>query len=167
MPDSPTDPPTPQPAPTRLPGVGSSLELRDLDDHLVTVVRRNDGSMMLYPEAPTSCVELDAPTTRSLGAFVSGRYRMDPATAERLDDVLGGLAIDWIRLGRGWAAVGHSIEDLAVRRRTGVTIVAVLRGSQPIVSPDPAEILAGGDELIVAGREEDLRDFDRWLESGR
>ena len=64
------------------------------------------------------------------------------------------------------AAVGRTIEDLAIRRRTGVTIVAVLRGSHVIVTPDPDLALRAGDELVMACNPADVDGFVRYLDEG-
>jgi TrkA domain protein len=101
-----------------------------------------------------------------VGAFISGHFRLRPETAERLADVLGGLTIDWVRVQAGDAAVGHTIDELAVRQRTGATIVAVLRGSVPLVAPDPSVLLEARDDLVVVCREDDLDRFVRYMVEG-
>ena len=53
----------------------------------------------------------------------------------------GGLELDWVRLPATAHAAGRSVGELQVRRRTGVTIVAVLRGSVPIVDVGPDTVL--------------------------
>jgi K+/H+ antiporter YhaU regulatory subunit KhtT len=40
-----------------------------------------------------------------------------------------------------------------------MTVAAILRGSEPIVAPEPTEVLRAGDRLVVVGRQEDLRTF--------
>lgn len=99
---------------------------------------------------------VDATTATSVAAFVTGRFVIDPAVAARMADVLGGLVFDWVRLERDDVAVGRTLAELALRERTGVTVVAVLRGSQPIVAPDPDLRLERGDDLIVAARQGDV-----------
>ncbi|MFJ8666426.1 cation:proton antiporter regulatory subunit [Streptomyces sp. NPDC093600] len=42
------------------------------------------------------------------------------------------------------------------RRRTGASIVAVVRGEEVIVSPTPQEVLRGGDLLVVIGTHEGI-----------
>ncbi|MCB1251022.1 MAG: hypothetical protein KDB36_16515 [Acidimicrobiales bacterium] len=146
----------------RLPGVGDRFACADVDDREVQVVRRRDEHVVLHlPDAPP--VELDASTARAVGAFMAGRFAIDPRLVQRLDDVVGGLTFEWIRIEPGDAVVDRTIEALQIRRRTGVTIVAILRGSQAIVTPDPDLPLRGGDELVVACRDVDLDDFVRFL----
>ncbi|MCU0270825.1 MAG: hypothetical protein MUF83_19575 [Acidimicrobiales bacterium] len=150
---------------TRLPGVGERLDVEDVDGRAVLVVRHRDGHVEIHATGGWP-VELDPATATSVGAFLSGRFALDPRTAQRLERVAGGLAFDWVRLDGHDRAVGHTIAELAVRQRTGVTIVAVLRGSQPIVAPDPETRLQAGDELVFACRGVDRDGFARFLEVG-
>lgn len=152
------------PSPIRLPGVGARLEVTDADGTAFRAVRRRSGHVELH--SGDRVVELDPVAASVVGAFISGHFRLRPETAERLADVLGGLTIDWVRLSAGDAAVGHTIEELAIRRRTGVTIVAVLRGSVPLVAPDPSVRLEPRDDLVVACREDDLDRFVRYMTEG-
>ncbi|MEZ5144581.1 MAG: TrkA C-terminal domain-containing protein [Acidimicrobiales bacterium] len=148
----------------RLPGIGERLDVTDVDGAPVGVVRRLDGTVEVHSTA-SPCV-LDAVTASSVAAFATGRFTIDPKVAARVADVLGGLAFDWVRLEPGDAAIGRTIAELAVRQRTGVTVVAVLRGSQPIVAPDPTLRFEAGDDLIIACRDEDRDGFVAFLGGG-
>ncbi|MEZ5137486.1 MAG: TrkA C-terminal domain-containing protein [Acidimicrobiales bacterium] len=152
------------PIPRRLPGVGHHLDLHDDASRPVHAVRRRDGTLELHADG--SIVVLDPLSARSLGALASGHLVVRPELLERADRVLGGLELDWIRLAPDAAAVGASIEELAVRRRTGVTIVAILRGSLPLVDPDPSMRLEADDELVVACRAEERSALERFLHEG-
>jgi len=149
----------------RLPGVGLRLDLADVDGRAVHVVRRHDGSVEIHA-GQAGPVRLDPDAAHSLAAFASGRYVMDQQIGAKLADALGGLRFDWVRIAPGWHAAGHTIEELAVRRTTGVTVVAVLRGSLPIVDPDPDLRLVPGDELVVACRQDALDGLERFLREG-
>lgn len=153
------------PSTARLPGIGDRLDVLDAVDRPFHAIRRRGGRVELHSDGHV--VELDPVAASTVGAFISGHFRLSPEVADRLSDVLGGLTFDWMELGAHDAAVGRSIEDLAVRRRTGVTIVAVLRGSIPIVAPDPATRLERGDDLVIACREQDRDRFVRYMTEGR
>ncbi len=148
----------------RLPGVGERLDVADVDGAPVRVVRRQDATVELH--GGSGPIVLDDTTATSVAAFVTGRFVIDPAVAARMADVLGGLVFDWVRLERDDDAVGHTIAELALRERTGVTVVAVLRGSQPIVAPDPDLRLERGDDLIVAARQGDVEGLLDLLSGG-
>lgn len=146
----------------RLPGVGERFACVDADGRTVQVVRRRDEHVEVHPPGAEP-IELEPSTARAVGAFMEGRFAIDARLVERLDTVVGGLTFEWIRLEPGDAAVDRTIEELQIRRRTGATIVAILRGSQAIVTPDPVLPLHAGDELVVACRDVDLDDFVRYL----
>lgn len=152
---------------SRLPGVGSSLNLTDRDGRPVQAVRLNDGSVELYVQPTDGSVDLDPTAARSLGAFASGHFLMTPAASERIGDVLGGLTFDWIRVPPSAPVVGRSIAELEVRKRTGVTVVAVLRGSTAIVAPDPDLRFEAADDVVFACGDQDRDDFERFMTGAR
>ncbi len=151
--------------PTVLPGVGERLDLRDADDRPIVAIRRRDGHVELH--ADRHSIEFTHDSAHALAAFASGRYRIAGSLSSRVDDVLGGLQFDWAQVERSSFAAGRTIEQLAIRRRTGVTVVAILRGSQPIVAPEPTTMLEPGDELVVACRPSDFESFEQFLRTGR
>ncbi len=58
---------------------------------------------------------------------------------------------------------GKTLAELQVARETGVRVVGIHRGTTKIINPGGDERLAAGDELLVVGTLEELRDFRRWL----
>jgi TrkA domain protein len=152
--------PPSRPSVTRLPGLGMRLDIADERGMPLTLVRRTDGTVELHPDAAPPIV-LGPATARAAAAFAAGHYAAAPALLERVGDVMGGLVLEWRRIGPGSTADGRTIEDLQVRRRTGATIVAVLRGPQPVVDPDPGTRLVAGDELVVLASDAALDRLDR------
>jgi TrkA domain protein len=67
-----------------------------------------------------------------------------------------GLAIDWIELPPSSAFVDRTIADAEVRSRTGVSIVAVLRGEEAHAAPGPDFRFAAGDTAVVVGTPEGI-----------
>jgi CPA2 family monovalent cation:H+ antiporter-2 len=60
-----------------------------------------------------------------------------------------------IRLAEGSPAVGKSLSALAVRGRTGATILVISRpGAPSVIVPTAQEILHAGDVLVLAGTDE-------------
>lgn len=153
------------PPTVRLPGVGERLDVTDGDGRPVQFVRRNDGHVEVH--AGGVFLELDPATARAMAAFVAGYYAISPALADRLADARVALTLDWVRLDDGDHAAGRTIGELEIRRRTGVSIVAVLRGSIPIVTPDPSLRLESGDDLVVTGLDDDRDAFAAFLAEGR
>ncbi len=156
--------PAPPPEPERLPGVGQRLDLVDDDGRPVTVVRRKDGTVELH--AGDAHTYLPPTQARALGALASGHFRMAPGLFERTEGVLGGIDFDWVTVPEGAWAAGLSIKDLALRQRTGTTVVAILRGSIPILVTDPDQRIEVGDELVIVGQPDGRPALERYLARG-
>jgi trk system potassium uptake protein len=56
---------------------------------------------------------------------------------------------------------GNSIIDLDIRAKYGITIVAIKRGNDIIVSPQANEIIRAQDILIVIGADVDINRFEK------
>lgn len=56
---------------------------------------------------------------------------------------------------------GKSLVDLDVRNKFGVTVVAVERGKEIIVSPYADEVLRADDVLIILGTDEDVKKLEK------
>jgi TrkA domain protein len=145
--------------------VGHQLTLIDEDGQPVVATRRKDGSLELHVDGQT--VVLPADDAVALGALASGRVVMAPDLIERTGRLLGGLDLDWITIPKGAAVAGRSIADVEFRRRTGTSIVAILRGSLPIVDPDPDQVLHEGDDLVIACQPADRPGIERFVAEGR
>lgn len=153
-------------AAVRLPGVGERLDVEDSSGRPLQVVRHRSGRVEVHAEG-RPLLELETREASAAGAFMTGHFLLDPTVALRLGDVLGGLVFDWVRLEQGDRGVGKTIAELEIRRRTGVSIVAILRGSLPIVAPDPDIRLEAGDDLVIACRDSDRDGFVRFMGTGR
>jgi TrkA domain protein len=146
-----------------LPGVGRRYELQTLDGDEVVVVVHNSGRRDCYllqrsSDLPRVAVSLTDSQARTLGAVLGGTY-FTPAIVEDVEAVLGSLLIDWVRLRPESPGAHRTIAELEVRQRTAMTIAAILRDDEAIVTPEPDEPLRPDDVLVVLGRQEDLPGF--------
>ena len=78
---------------------------------------------------------------------------------EEVEAVFDDLLIDWVALEPNSPGADKSIAELEIRRTTGVTIIAIIRGDKAITAPQPSEIMRVGDRLVVVGRHQDLGSF--------
>lgn len=152
-----------------LPGIGRRYDLQDAEGHAVAVIVHHTGRRDIYtqserdPDEQEMVASFNDDQARRLGAILGGAY-FKPAVVTEIEAVVGGLVIDWVTLGSDSPAVGRTIADLAIRRRTRITVVAVLRDDeQPLIAPEPTEELKAGDRLVVVGRPEDLGGFVRQI----
>lgn len=54
------------------------------------------------------------------------------------------------------AFVGKTLASLAIRNKMGVTILAIRRGEEIIVSPNAGQVINAGDILVALGRNKNL-----------
>ncbi len=70
------------------------------------------------------------------------------------------LSIEDILVEPGSRMAEKSLADLDIRRRFDVTVLAVIRGGEPVVNPPGAFVLRPGDQLIVLGTREALHQLE-------
>lgn len=63
----------------------------------------------------------------------------------------------WVEVASGSVMEGRRIADLALRTRTGATVVGIMRRGQMIANPGPTEALEACDLLAIAGTAEQRR----------
>jgi TrkA domain protein len=151
-----------------LPGIGRRYTLPAADGTHLVVVVHHSGRRDIYvlppgaspDESPTTSFSLTDDQARRLGAVLGGAY-FKPAVVADVETVIGSLLIDWVTVRADSAGAGRSIAELEIRRRTRMTVVAILRDSDTILAPGPGETLRAGDRLVVVGRQEDLGAFLR------
>jgi TrkA domain protein len=121
---------------TVLPGVGVRHDFMTKAGHRVGVISHRSGSkeLLIYSERdPDTCeerVRLEAGESQVVGELLGAA-----TVTERLVNIpqsVEGLTIDWLAVNGGWAAAGSTIGDTELRRRTGVTVIAVVRGGQTV-----------------------------------
>jgi trk system potassium uptake protein len=104
-----------------------------------SILQRVGATRVVYPE-------------RETGVRVAHSFAA-PGVRDYLDVAPGyGIA----RLPGADALVGRSLGEADLRRAYAVTVVALHRRGEVTLNPHPSEVLRAGDELIVAGRDEDL-----------
>jgi len=55
---------------------------------------------------------------------------------------------------------GQTLERADVRMKHGVTVLAIRRGNEVIISPGAKQVVNSGDILVVVGREDKLKDLE-------
>jgi TrkA domain protein len=138
-----------------LPGVGVRYEFTTEEGERVGVVSHRTGRREIYVADPTDPDRFD----RALGlsendartlAETLGASRVAEELAQ-LQQKIKGLAIDWLPVREDSPFANRPIGAAAVRTRTGVSIVAILRGDQAIPAPGPEVVVGPGDYLVVVG----------------
>ena len=147
-----------------LPGIGKKFTLHTGKGIAISLVVHNTGKREIYlfpagDEEDASCVlELSDEEARQLGTLLMGAFFTPVVVDEdKIDLLLKGLIIEWIEFSKNSPAAGKSIKELAIRTRTGASIIAILRNEKDIIpSPSPEEVFKAGDTLIAVGTREQI-----------
>ncbi|MEX2015686.1 MAG: cation:proton antiporter [Candidatus Hydrogenedentales bacterium] len=119
--------------------------------------------------------ELDVPDNvveGQLAAVRAGGYGMlrgkptTRAAAAELMEVFQLTATRTHYIAEGAAAAERTIADLDLRRRTGVSILAVVRGNSPVTNPPPHFRVRVGDVLVLVGSHAQLESARDVLQNG-
>ncbi len=152
---------------TKLPGVGVRFEFTtDNGEHVGVVVHRGGRrELIVYdaedPDSCTTVMHLDIDETRALSELL-GASRISELTTG-VEQEIEGLSIDWLTLREDSPLVGRSIGAEMIRTRTGVSIVAVIRGAETHPAPEPGFVLAAGDVAVAVGTPPGLDDVRTML----
>ena len=143
-----------------LPGVGVRYDCVTAQGKRIGVIAHHSGhrELVIYdaddPDATRDVLHLEEDDTRALVEMLGASQVTEQVT--RIQSVEG-LTIDWLPVEADSAVAGRTIGDTQLRRRTGVTIVAVVREGRTIPSPPPTFGLQSGDTAVLVGRPEDIR----------
>ena len=156
---------------TRLPGVGVKYAFRTAQGGRLSVILHNDGQREIYyyrradDEEPTAVIELHDDEARQLGAIIGGAYER-PRIVEELEMALGELQIEWVPVPDTSPAIGHTLAELQLRARTGVTVIAILREPEPVSGAQPDDVIQQGDTLVAVGKAGQFAQFRRAARRG-
>ena len=155
----------------RLPGVGVKYGFRLDAGGRISLILHNDGKRELYwfrradDEEPSAVITLDDDEARQLGALLGGAYQR-PKIVEDLEMALGELSIEWVKVPDSSPLIGKTLADAALRAKTGITIIAILREPEPVSGAQPNDVIQQGDTLVTVGKAGQYAAFHRLLEQG-
>lgn len=139
----------------KLPGVGVRYEFETNEGNRIGVISHRGGMREIYvsrrrdPDEFKRVLGLSPDDARTLAELL-GATRVAEQLAE-LQQRLEGLVIDWLPLREDSFYVGRTIGDAHIRTRTGVSVVAIVRGDDAVPAPGPEHPLESGDYLVVVG----------------
>ncbi len=140
---------------TKLPGVGVRFDFTTTRGEDVGVIVHRGGrrELIVYdtadPDRCTTILHLSVDDTHTLNEVLGGSRISELTTT--VEKEIEGLSIDWITVSDSSGFVGKSIGEGMIRSRTGVSIVAVLRGDETFASPEPSFIFEPGDVAVAVG----------------
>jgi len=138
----------------KLPGVGVRYEFETAEGNRIGVISHRTGLREIYlshddPDEFKRVLGLSPDDARTLAELL-GATRVAEQLAE-LQQRIEGLVIDWLHVRDDSFYVGKTIGDTRLRTRTGVSVVAIVRGEEAVPAPEPDQSLESGDYLVVVG----------------
>lgn len=155
---------------TSLPGVGMRHDFTAEDGSRIGVVHHRTGRRELFvcssedPDAVTVSLHLSDDDSHALSEALGGSTVIENLGS--LQQQVEGLAIDWLTVDPGTPYAGKTIGDARIRTRTGVSVVAVIRGDQAFPAPGPEFMVDAHDTLVVVGTPEGIKSVDEILTAG-
>ena len=151
-----------------LPGVGVRYRLRTRAGEVLAIVLKREGAaeVAVYdrrdPDRARGVLRLE-PDEVDAVAEVLGAPRLTQRFAD-LSREVPGLESGRSTVREGSRFAGRPLAETRARTLTGCSIVAIVRGTDVIPSPGPAETLRVGDVLVAIGSDHGLEELERRLD---
>ena len=87
-------------------------------------------------------------------------------SARSLPAILRGAELRTVRIPEKAGAAGKLIGELALRTRTGASIVGIQRDETSLINPGPDEELRAGDDVLLLGSQGHLDSAQKLLNDG-
>ena len=148
---------------SELPGIGKKFTLElDSGDKLVVVIH-SSGEREVFKftkdtDEPTSVTTLSDEEARQIGAILSGTY-FQPVIEEEQKLTMKNATMEWIKIVPDSIVANKKIEELDIRKKTGVSITTIIRGETVIPNPRSSEIIKPQDTIIIIGNNEQVKNF--------
>ena len=157
---------------TDLPGIGRKFQIDSRSGDKIVIIVHDDGKREIHhfdyndPEDSISMVTLDDAEARRVGAILGGMVYM-PKALESVDVAFDEMVIEWFKVEPESKAVGKTIGELHIRKRTGAAIIAIIMKDQAkIVNPGPEQIIHKGATLVLLGERGQVKACKRLINDG-
>lgn len=146
---------------TPLPGIGVRKDFALREGRRVGVISHRDGKIELIlskRDDPDACLAEIALNYEEAGTLANllGAPQLVAQLAEEHKD-LPGIRTKQLPVNADSPFDGRPLGDTAMRTRTGVSLVAVMRAGQVHPSPGPEFTLSAGDLLVAVGTGDGLK----------
>ncbi len=145
-----------------LPAIGKKISCTTHAKDKAVIIIHHDGKRELYimddEGSPKASITLLDEESRRMGSILSGEI-YKPKAIEDLEVALEGIRIDWFKLDSDSPIIGMQLGGLGIRKRTQISIIAILNGSDYIPSPSSDYVFREGDTCVVIGKPERFKDF--------
>ncbi|WP_028950982.1 cation:proton antiporter regulatory subunit [Sulfurihydrogenibium subterraneum] len=149
---------------TDLPGIGKKFSVITANKEKVAVIIHISGKREIYffnkddYDEPMCSFSLNEEEATQLGSILMGTY-FKPEAREEKEMFMKNLVIEWVNVEPSSVLANKSIKELEIRKKTGASVIAIIRNNETITNPSPDEIIKPGDTLIVVGNKDQIKKF--------
>lgn len=148
---------------TELPAIGKKFTIETGAGETVVIVVRLTGEREVYrftedKDIPVSETTFTEEEARTIGSILVGSYFL-PVQETAVQLLMKEMAMEWVKVEAGSILDNKTIGELAIRRRTGVSVISILRKGKVIPNPLPKHKMREGDTIIVVGTNEQVKAF--------
>ncbi len=154
-----------------LPAIGKKFTIETEAEETVVIIMRLTGEREVYrflkgKEEPESVTNLTEEEARTIGNILAGAY-FEPVHEKAVELVMKQLSMEWIKVEEDSPLANKTIGEVGIRKKTGVSVVSILRDAKYIPNPLPSEAMHVGDTLVVLGSSEQMKKFLSFIGKSR
>ncbi len=155
-----------------LPGIGRKFQIDTRGGDKLVIIVHDDGRREVHhfdnddPDESVSMVTLDDVEARRVGGILGGMSYM-PRALESVDVAFDEMYIEWYKVEPGAKSIGMTIGNLGIRKKTGATIIAIVKRDQmKIINPGPEQTIKEGATLVMLGERAKVKACKQLIQHG-
>ncbi|MCX7944246.1 MAG: potassium transporter TrkA [Deltaproteobacteria bacterium] len=147
---------------SELPGVGVKY-WRELENgRIITIIKHESGRFEIAfsskeSEIPEYYSEMTEEEAIDIGSILT--QKVHQKIVEKMDILVKNLIIEWFKIPSTFKS--RTIGEIQIRKKTGASVVAILREKETIPSPGPNDNISPQDVLLVVGKKESIESFKK------
>lgn len=147
---------------SELPGVGVKYWTKLDNGKVITIIKHESGRFEIAyslpeTEIPEYYIELNEEEAIEVGSILA--QKVHQKIVEKMDVLIKNLIIEWFKIPNSFEP--KTIGDIQIRKRTGVSVVAIIRDKETIPGPGPQDSIFPQDVLLIVGKKESIEAFKR------
>ncbi|MCS7243143.1 MAG: TrkA C-terminal domain-containing protein [Candidatus Calescibacterium sp.] len=148
-----------------LPGLGRKYIIRTADSEIQVIVYESGIKQVYFLKGEDVLFEftLTSEEAKKLGLILTEAL-YQTISKEKVEYIQKQLIFEWLKISDKSYFVDKTLSELEVRKKTGVSIVAVIRGKEFVVNPDPYNFkFSPNDTIVCIGNRNQLKDLERYI----
>jgi TrkA domain protein len=147
-----------------LPGIGKKFSVITANKEKVVVIIHLSGKREIYFfekddfDEPVCSFSLNEEEATQLGSILMGTY-FKPEARDEKEMFMKNLVIEWVNIEQSSNMANKSIKELEIRKKTGTSVIAIIRNNETITNPSPDEIIKPDDTLVIVGNKDQIKKF--------